>query len=237
MILVFSQRFAPVECGGQGEEIPTGLPCPGCRSKPGSCLWKHGYYLRIFISIGESETKIKITRLRCPLCNKTYSCLFPCLVPHSSYSTDSLGKLVTPYFFEDKSCAQIGWEASDGEGEGHRHLVHSLVERLCEQLDWITSFVEKQTQRQGESLWRRKEPEPEAECSNARRVKSKEKKAALTRVKAVLMKFKENSEHRIENLVCVLHRAGLQLRAPFSLLTRAKVMFVKTTHDWGNTLL
>lgn len=227
-----------MEIGGQGEEIPSGLPCPVCPSKPSGRLRKHAYYLRSFKSFKSvnGNGKIKITRLRCSKCKKSFACLFPCIVPHSSYSAEALGELVTPYFFEDKSCEQIGWEASGEEGEGHRHLVHRLVEGLCQKEDWIAGVAEKQVLKQGESLWRRKEPEPEEACGNVGRVRSQKKRAALNRVKTALMKFRDSTGQALEAIISLLHELSMELRAPFSLLSQAKEVLVRTTHKRGNAL-
>lgn len=157
-------------------------------------------------------------------------------MPHSSYSAEALGALATRYFFEDKSCERIGWETSGDEGEGHRHLVYRLVERLCQKEDWIAGMAEKQVLKQGESLWRRKEPEPEVSCGNARRVRSKTKKAAMNRVKAALIKFRESTGQAIETAVGLLHEFSMQLSAPFSLLSQAKVAVVRTTHKREDAL-
>lgn len=234
--LVFSLRFAPVECGGEGEKIPSGLPCPDCGGSPCGRLRKHAYYVRSFEDIEKVKIKLTILRLRCSKCKKSHACLFPCLVPHSRYSADSLGKLVTPYFFEDTSCERIGWEVSIEGNKGHRHLVYRLLERLCQKQDWITGFVEKQVLKRGESLWKRKEPEPEEECDSASRVRSAEKKEALNKVKAALMKFRESSEPALEAVVSLLHQGSMQLSKPFSLLSAATVVLVRTTHKRGDAL-
>lgn len=234
--LVFSLRFAPVECGGQGEAIPSGLPCPDCRGKPIGRLRKHAYYLRSFEDIEKVKIELRITRLRCSKCKKSHACLFAFLVPHSKYSAESLGKLVTSYLFEGKSCERVGWEVSLEEGKGHIHLVHSLMERLCRKQDWITGFVEKQVLRQGESLWKRKEPEPEKECDSGRRVRSAEKRAALNKVRVALMKFGESTGQALEAVVGILHQCSMQLNAPFSLLSGATVMLVRATHKRGDAL-
>ena len=192
--------------------------------------------MRNFLSIEKVKVLLRILRLRCSRCKKSHACLFPCLVPHSSYSAKALGELVVRYFFEDKSCEAIGWEASSEEGEGHRHLVYRLVEGLCRKEDWIARVAEKQVLEQGESLWKRKEPEPEEACSNARRVRSETKKAAMNRVKAALMKFRESTGQALETIVSSLHEVSMQLSAPFSLLSQAKVAPVKIPHKRGKAL-
>jgi hypothetical protein len=234
--LVFSLRFAPVECGGQGEKIPSGLPCPDCTSKPIGRLRKHAYYLRSFEDIEKTKIELKITRLRCSKCKKSHACLFPCLVPHSSYSADSVGKLVAPYLFEGKSCERIGWEVSIEGKKGHKHLVYRLVGRLCQKQDWIIGFVEKHILRQGESVWGRKEAEPEKDCDSGRRVRSAEKKAALNKVGAALIRFRESTGQALEAVIGLLHQVGMQSSAPFSLLSAAKVLLVRTTHRRGDAL-
>lgn len=224
-----------MECGGEGEKIPSGLPCPDCPSKPAGVLRRHDYYLRNF-KTDVVDTKIKITRLCCSKCRITHACLFPCLIPHSRYSAEYVGKLVAPYFVEQKSCEQIGWEGTEEEGEGHRHLVHEKVTRICEKQDWIANVAEKEEQKSGESLWKRKEPEPEGECPNGRKVKSEGKKKALTRVRAALVKLRERTGQELEALIGLLHETSMQLSAPVSLLSLAKVSVVRTTHKWGNAL-
>lgn len=225
-----------MECGGGGKDIPSCLPCPDCRVKPAGRLWRHGSYLKSFISVDASNISIRILRLCCSICTVTHACLFPCLVPGSSHSGEALGELITPYFFVEKSCERLGWEASPEEGKGHRQMVYRMVERLCQKREWIERFVEKQVQGSGESLWQRKEPEREEECPNAKKVRTKEKRAALTRVRALLEKLREQSGKEVGKLVGFLHEASMQLRAPFSLLSRAKVLVFMSPHDEGDGL-
>ncbi len=234
--LVFGLEFAPVECGGEGKEIPSGLPCPCCNSRPYVRLRKHGRYMRLFESVGGSKIPIWIQRLYCPVCDKTHACLFPCLVPGSSYSADSLGELVAPYILEDKSYEELGWSVSPDEGSGHRHLIYGIVERLCERLDWVTGFVAKQVLKRGDSLWKRNEPEPLEELGSTKRVRAKDKREMLTRLKAVLMKFKRAGEYETQELISKLHQASMQARAPFSLLTRPRAALVSAPHQRGNAL-
>jgi hypothetical protein len=199
-------------------------------------LWRHGSFLRSFESVAGSKIPIWILRLCCSNCEATHACLFPCLVPGSSYSAESLGKLVGPYFFEKKSCDGLGWESRLEEGEGHRHLVHKVVDGICEKQERIESFVEKEVQKSGESLWKRKEPEPETPCPNAKKARTERKKAALTRLRAVLEKFREQSGREVETLVSFLHETSMQLRAPFSLLSRAKVRVFVSPQNRGEVL-
>jgi len=158
------------------------------------------------------------------------------LVPHSRYSADALGELATQYIFEDKSYDGIGWERSAEEGEGHRHLIFRLVERLCQKGDWITTVAEKQVLKKGETLWKRKEPEPAEACVNADKARSREKKAAMNRVKAAVTKFRESTGQALEAVMSSLHEMSMQLRAPFSLFSAAKVAVVRTTHKRGDAL-
>lgn len=225
-----------MECGGGGKEIPRCLPCPDCSGKPVGRLWKHGSFLRSFKSVAGGKVAIWIRRLCCSKCEATHACLFPCLVPGSSHSAESLGKLVTSYFFEKKSCEQLGWEASGEEGEGHKHLVHGVVEGVCEKEERLERLVEKEVQKSGESLWKRKEPEPEVACPNAKKVRSAEKKAKLTRMRAVLEKLREQSGREVETLVSFLHERSMQMRAPFSLLSRAKVRVFMSPQNRGDAL-
>jgi hypothetical protein len=95
-----------------------------------------------------------------------------------------LGKLVTSYFFENKSCEQLGWETSGEEGEGHKHLVHGVVAGVCEKEERLESFVEKE----------------------------------------------------VETLVSFLHERSMQTRAPFSLLSRAKVRVFMSPQNRGDAL-
>lgn len=237
MSLLFSLEYAPVELGGEGKEIPTSLPCPDCQTKPVGRLRKHANYLRGFtLAVGGGRIKVKITRLRCSKCKVTHGCLFECLVPHSRYGAEALGRLATQYLFEDKSYEEIGWEKSAEEGEGHRHLIYSLVERLCRKEDWISAQAEKQVLKRGESLWRRKEPEPEEPCKNAGKARSEKKAAAMNRVKAAVKKFKEGTGQALETVVGSLHQISMQLSAPFSLFSAAKVAVVRTTHKRGEAL-
>ena len=119
---------------------------------------------------------------------------------------------------------------------GHRHLMYRVIERLCESLDWITSFVEKQVLKRGESLWKQDETEPPEEFLEAKRVRSKDKREALSRLKAVLMKFMRHGEYEARELISQLHRASMQARKPFSLLTRPRFALVSAPHQMGNAL-
>ena len=83
--------------------------------------------------------------------------------------------------------------------------------RLCEKEDWIAGVAEKQALKQGQSLWRRKEPEPEVACGNARRIRSEKKKAAMNRVKAVLIKLRKRTGQAHETGVSLLHGISMQL--------------------------
>ncbi|MGH2506528.1 MAG: DUF6431 domain-containing protein [Ktedonobacteraceae bacterium] len=225
-----------MSCGGEGLEIPSGLRCPNCPGPVAGWLWILAYYLRSFKDFTGTDIRIKITRLRCSKCRVTHACLFPCLVPHSSYSAEALGQLATSYFFEEKSYEKLGWETSEDEGEGHRHLVYELVARVCRKQDWVAGFVEREAQSAGESVWRRKEPEPLKECVNAYKARSKAKRAALGNVRALLLKFREGCKQEMEALIGILHQVSMQLKAPFSLLSLAKVQVVRTAHLRGDAL-
>ena len=235
--LVFGIEYAPVEIGGEGKEIPTGLLCQDCPAKPAGRLRKHANYLRsLTLAVGGDRIVLKITRLRCSKCKVTHACLFPCLVPHGGYSTQAVGQVAAQYLSEDKSYEQVGWERSAEEGEGHRHLVYRTIEHLCQRAEWIIGMAEKQQLNKGESLWRRKEPDPEEPCSNARKARSKEKAAALNLVKAAVKKFKDSTGEALEAVISSLHEMSMQLRAPFSLFSAAKVVVVRTTHKRGDAL-
>lgn len=234
MSLVFSLRFAPVICGGEGKEIPSGLPCPEPRSLSCRLLQKLGRYVRSFKTSDGVKVQISIQRLYCPGCGVSHACLFPCLIPGSGYAAETLGELVVPYLFERKSYEEIGWEMEEEEGQGHKHLVHSVLERLLEKLDWILSFVEKQALRYGGSLWRRKNPERPNEAEEPFKVKSKEKNEALKSLKTALMKFGERSGQKMEKLVCQLHAEAMQSREPVSLLARPRCALVNAPHERGN---
>lgn len=188
------------------------------------------------LTVGGDQIKVRITRLRCSKCNVTHACLYPCLVPHSRYSAEAVGELATQYLSEDKSYEQVGWEKSADEGEGHRHLVYRTIERLCQRAEWIIGMSEREQLKQGESLWRRKKPEPEDPCLNARKARSKEKAEALDRVKAAVKKFRDTTGGALEGVVGSLHEMSMQLLAPFSLFSAATVTLVRTTHKRGDAL-
>jgi hypothetical protein len=161
--------------------------------------------------------------LQCTKCGGSQSCLFELLVPHSVHSPEYTGRLVATYLSEEKSYDAVGWEESADEGEGRRNLVYRAVKRLCEKQEWITSFVERRGLKTGESMWRRKEPEPEEDCANAEKAKNETKRNALNQVKRALVKLLQIiKEEKMETAIEELHRASMLLAEPFSLLTWAE---------------
>lgn len=225
-----------MELGGEGKEIPRGLPCPSCTSKPVGRLRRHASYIRTCKSFSALSIQTTVLRLWCPKCETSHACAFEQLLPYRRQPTESLAQLVEPYFFEEKSYEQLGWEVSADEGEGHRHLAFRLVARLCEMREWITSFIERQRHKLQGSLWRREEPEPQEVCPNAYKAKLVQKKAALNQVREALEKFRKLSGGKRESLIGLLHEASRGLRTPFSLLTCTQVVRLYPPQNWGDAL-
>ncbi len=179
---------------------------------------------------------MQVLRLLCAKCKASHACLFENWLPYKRYSSETQAELVEPYFFEEKSYERLGWEASADEGEGHRHLVFTLVARLCELREWITSFVEQQRHKHEASLWKREGPEPPGPCPNAYKAKTPEKQAELNQTREALMKLKKLSGGRQESLIALLQRAGMGLRTPVSLLTCTQPVSPYSPHNWGYAL-
>ena len=222
--LVFSREFAPVELGGEGKKIPGGLPCPVCTSRPAGALGRHGSYLRTFKSFSGPNQTMSVMRLLCSKCGTSQACLFEHWLPYKRYSSESQAQLVEPYFLEEESYDQLGWQVSTDEGEGHRHLAFTVVARLAEMCEWITSLVERQRHKHEAWLWKREEPEPPGNCPNAYKAKTAKKQAALNQVKEALVKLKKLSGGKQESMIELLLQIGMGLRTPVSLLTCARVV-------------
>jgi len=146
------------------------------------------------------------------------------MVPYRQYSAEELGERVWPYLSEKQMTYEEFEWASEG-GKGHRNLVFTVLERLCQLYVWLVGQVEKESLRPGESLWKRPEPEPPAKSANAWKARKAGKEAALNQVAGALMKFKKHSgAEGVGKVVGILQRVGMRLPAPISLLTGAKVL-------------
>jgi hypothetical protein len=231
LILVFTREFAPVENGGEGREIPRDLRCPRCPGKDHGRLWRHGHYERFLRSKSCELQPIQILRLRCSKCGKSQACLFDFMVPYRQYSAEALGELVWPYLSKKQmTYEEFEWASEDGKG--HRNLVFTVLERVCQMCVWLVGQVEKRSLRPGESLWGRQEPEPRAESANAWKARKAGKEAALNQVAGALMKFKKHSGAAgMGKVFGILQCVGMVLPAPLSLLTGAKVFRLYATHS------
>jgi len=225
-----------VEIGGEGKKIPSGLPCPSCTNKPVGRLGRHGSYLRTFKSFSGLHSKLPVLRLLCSKCRKSHACLFEHWLPYKRCSIEAQAQLVEPYLFEEMSYDQVGWAVSADEGEGHRHLAFTVVARLCQMRQWITSFAERQRHRVEGSLWRREKLEAPGDCPNAYKAKKKDKRAALNQVKEALEKLKKLNGDKWEGLLGQLHAAAMCLRTPVSLFTWTRAIRISTPHNRGDAL-
>lgn len=127
-----------------------------------------------------------------------------------------------PYLVErEMTYEEYEWGSEDGRG--HRNLVFTVINRLCQMYIWLVGQVEKDSLRPGESLWSRKEPEPWKGCINAQKARIEGKEAMLNQVAEALMKCKKHSgTEEVGKIVEILQTAAMRLPAPFSLLTGAK---------------
>jgi hypothetical protein len=204
-----------VEFGGGGREIPRVLLCP---ASCGGRLRRHDRYVRSF-----EGKPIEIQVLQCSRCGASQACLFDFLVPGSGLAPESIGEDAARYLAEEKSYEQAGWEASEDEGESSKNRIFRAVERLCHKVNWIAEYVERQDLKPGESLWKRKEPEPPpGEWTDVFRARGPEKRKALSQLRAVLGKYMRMTGKQMKKAIAELHRASMQLAAPFSLLTRSE---------------
>lgn len=237
MSIYLSREFAPVELGGEGKAIPRDLACPDCNGRPGGRLWKHDSHVKTIKQLDhEGGIKLRVTRLRCSVCGTSHAVLFEHLLPYQRYSTGTLEQLAAPYLFNVNSYDKAGWVACSDEGAGHRHLVYEVVARLCQASEWISSYVERQRNWLEGSVWKRKDPIPEEPCPNAYKAKTAVKKAALNQVSKALVRFQNISGGNREELIGLLHRAGMGLKTPFPLLTSRASMRLSATHNRGNRL-
>lgn len=230
LILLFIQKFAPVEFGGEGQAIPSGLMCSDCAGVTGGVLWRHGWYERFFICDLGQKKRIRILRLRCSKCRASHACLYDFMVPYRQYGAELLGLLAWKYLIEKvMTYEEFEWglPTAEADEKGHRHLVFEVIERLCQVYSWLMGQVEKANLRPGESLWKRPEPMPERDCVNGWKAKKAGKEEALNQVARALTKFRRlccDEDFVIDGsgVFGILQRAGLNLPLPFSLLTAAK---------------
>lgn len=204
-----------MEFGGLGKEIPHDLACPQCQV---GRLHRHDDFLRPF-----EGKQIRINVLRCSKCGKSQACLFDFLVPCSADTPEALGEQAARYLTEEKSYEQAGWESSQEEGEGQRSQIFRVIESLCRKHNWIVAYLEKLQLKPAESLWKRKEPEPEEECPNAHKARSPEKRKRLNQLRAALGRYMRMSGVAMAAAIAALQQAAMLLTAPFSLLTRTEV--------------
>lgn len=211
-----------MEFGGEGLEVPRDLKCPRCPGKDAGRLWRHGEYERYFKSYSCDLRPIQILRLRCSKCGKSQACLFEFMVPYRQYSAEELGELVWPYLSgKEMKYEEFEWASKDGKG--HRNLVFTVIERMCQVFSWLVGQVEKERMKPGESVWRRPETGPPAGSANAWKALKVGKEAELNQVAGALTKFKRHSGAVcIGEAVSVLQLAGMRLAAPISFLTGAK---------------
>ncbi len=236
MSVIIPREYAPKEVGGEGKEIPSGMPCPSCRSKLAGRLVLHSRYRRAVKHLdGSRRIVINSMRLQCGKCGATHTVAYEHLLPYSRYTTEALEKLAAPYFEEVTSYEDAGWSVSEDEGEGHRSLVFRLVERLCRMREQITTFVEMRRHGLEEWLWKRDVAELELDCPNSYKAKSEEKKRALKQVAEALAKLRKIVSDGQE-VIGYLHQAATCLKTPFSLLTETRGARMQIPRNWGDTL-
>lgn len=220
-----------MEFGGEGREIPRDLMCPNCTGNQAGRLWRHGWYERFFKSELSELKPILILRLRCSKCGGSQACLYDFLVPYRQCSAELLGGLVWRYLLDGEMVYEE-YEWASADGKGHRNLVFTVIEKLCQVYAYLGRYVAEAGLRPGESLWERAEPEPDAECANSSKAKKEGKRVKLNQVAAVLMRFKRQSgRDGAGNVFGFLQRAGMRLRLPISLLTGAKVVRLYAPHS------
>ncbi len=210
--------------------IPSRLSCPNCVGVRGGRLWRHGWYERFFITELGKKKLIQILRLRCSKCRASHACLYDFMVPYRQYGAELLGLLAWKYLIEKvMKYEEFEWglHAVEADEKGHRHLVFTVIERLCQVYSWLMGQVEKVNLRPGESLWKRPEPEPEKDCVNGWKAKKAGKEEALNQVARALTRFRRlcgDEDFVIDgsSVFGILQRAGMNLPLPFSLLTAAK---------------
>jgi hypothetical protein len=151
------------------------------------------------------------------------------MVPYRQYGADVLGLLAWKYLIKKvMTYEEFEWgSTAEADEKGHRHLVFTVIERLCQVYSWLMGQVEKANLRPGESLWKRPEPMPEKDCVNGWKAKKAGKEEALNQVARALTKFRrlcEGEDFLVDggSVFGILQRAGMNLPLPFSLLTAAK---------------
>jgi hypothetical protein len=146
------------------------------------------------------------------------------MVPYRQYGAEELGELVWPYL-SDKQTTYEEFEWDSKDGKGHRNLVFTVIERMCQMYSWLVGQVAKECLKPGESLWRRQEPEPRAKSANAWKAIKAGKETGLNQVAGALMKLRKRSgAEGIGEIIGSLQYEGMRLPAPISFLTGAKVL-------------
>ncbi|MCI0564640.1 MAG: hypothetical protein MN733_39735 [Nitrososphaera sp.] len=180
-------------------------------------MHRHDHYFKTF-----QGSRIRIEVLQCyGGCGKSQSCQFDFLAPGSKNDSETLSELASVKLSEEKSYDQVGWEMSEDESEGHRHLVFAVIERLCAMVEWITSFIEKERLKPAQSLWKR-EIGPHEPSRDAPRARTEGKRKKLNQLKEALGRYMRDSGKTMKEVILELHRVAMQQVEPFSLLTRAE---------------
>jgi hypothetical protein len=113
-------------------------------TKPSECfrclavgtLHGHGYYQR-GVTEGDVSIQVKIHRLLCVACGKTFSSLFPFLVPWKKYTVEAIADGVERYLREPKAGSRRVAELLMSLIDGAPSLSQSTVTR------WVKAFCEK----------------------------------------------------------------------------------------------
>ncbi len=225
-ILLLSSEFAPRELGGEGKEIPR---CMGCSACGKGVLWRHDDYLKTVKDLNGKPLLVKMLRLKCSSCPKTYTCMPYPLLPYKSYTVVAVTEMINDYISKAGTYFELASGAApDEDFKSHTHLLFCLLERLLEQISWIEEWLQKVRFGRGESLWQG-EAAPRKECPNARNARKPGKTDKLNRARTAMALMQ-----RVIGEVSFseeIEKAGRQMmRAPFSLLTCARVEDFVTPH-------
>jgi hypothetical protein len=96
----------------------------------------HGYYTRR-VKEGDVVKRIRIHRLLCTACSKTFSCLFQFLVPWKRYTAQTIAVAIQAYLTKpSSSCRKVAGTLTS-LAPGASSLSHSTVSR------WVKAFCDK----------------------------------------------------------------------------------------------
>lgn len=196
------------------------MGCPACGK---GVLRRHDDHFKRIKDLNGKSLQVKMLRVKCSSCPKTYTCMPYPLLPYKTYTVQALAGMIDDYISKPGTYFELASGAApEDDFKSHVHLLFCLLERLLEFISWIEEWLQKVRFGRRESLWQGAAA-PRKECPNAWKSRKPGKAEKLNRARAAMalmnrvigeVSFSEEAE-----------LAGRELRRGlFSLLTCARVV-------------